>query len=133
MSGKTHKGMEIRPFIDSDYSTVCAWYHGRNKTPVPKEFLPRIGFVVDSIAMGFLMQTDSNLCILEPFIANPEAPSPIRDEALKMVLSTLVATAANMGYKAVFGFSTSTTMVQRALSQGFKLVEVNATVMKELI
>jgi hypothetical protein len=94
--------------------------------------LPKTGYIVPGIAAGFVMLTDCNSCILEPFIANPYTFAEDREEALKEILSKLCDAAKDMGYTRVFGFSTNLKMVWRAQKIGFKVIETNQlTVMKE--
>lgn len=95
--------------------------------------LPTVGFIVPGIAGGFLMQTDTNSCIFEPFIANPESYGQDRDEALIQIMQDLLNAAKDKGYKRVFGFSTHPGMVSRALSLGFTIIEnTSATVCKDI-
>jgi len=126
-------GIGIRRYTSQDYEALSSWYHKRNVNSVQESYIPKIGFVIEGIAMGFLMQTDANLGILEPFISNPEASKEDRDMALNVILELLTRTAKEMNYKGVFGFSTSLPMIRRALKQGFIINEVDSsTVFKEL-
>lgn len=126
--------MEIRQFsIHDDYKDINAWFHERKGEYFPIKFLAQTGFIVPGVAVGFLIKTDAYVGILEPFISNPAAPEKERDEALNMILKKLTEHAKNIGYRAVFGFSTAQTMIDRALKQDFDILEINSTtVVKEL-
>lgn len=123
----------MRRFTETDYNEISAWYLKRNMTPVRQDFLPKVGFIVDGVAAGFLIQTDANIAILEPFISNKDAKSHERHAALDAIMEILVNTAEEMGCHGIFGFSTSLPMIRRALKQGFIVNEINSsTVFKEL-
>lgn len=126
--------MEIRQFsMHDDYKDINSWFYSRKGEYFPIKFLSQTGFIVPGIAVGFLIKTDANVGILEPFISNPQAPEKERDEALNMILETLCNHARHIGYRAVFGFSTAQTMITRALKQDFEILEINSTtVVKEL-
>lgn len=120
-----------RTYRSSDLEEIRSWYEKRSMTCIP-DLLPPIGVIVPGIACGFIMRTDTKACILEPFIANPDALQGQRDEALTQILQTLVIKAKEFGCTHVFGFSSSPTMVKRALDQGFTLTSQSLTVVKEL-
>lgn len=126
--------MEIRRFdLHKDFADINTWYYNRKQEFLPIRFLAKIGFIVPGIGAGFLMQTDANVGILEPFISNPDAPKEQRDKALETILAALVEEATKLNYSAVFGFSTSKSMLGKALKQDFKVVETaSVTVAKEL-
>jgi hypothetical protein len=126
-------GDNMRRFTVEDYNEISTWYLSRNMTPVRQDFLPPVGFIVPGVAAGFIMQTDSNLAILEPFISNKESKSIERHEALDKIMAALVEYAKSTECKGIFGFSTSHPMIRRALRQGFIVNEINSsTVFKEL-
>lgn len=119
--------MELRRFLKSDYDTITTWYKARKLNTVPSLFLPEIGFIVDGVAAGFLIQTDASFCILEPFIANPDASEEDRDKALSSILAELVNKARRLKYEGVFGFSAQSTMLKRAIKQDFEIMDKNST------
>lgn len=96
------------------------------------DLLSPVGFIIPGIAAGFLMSTPTKACILEPFIANPEADIADRDLALRTILSSLVDKAEAMGFDYIFGFAASPTMIERAVEQGFYCSEKAVTVIKDL-
>lgn len=123
--------MTGRAYNDSDYSELEQWYRLRGVEPVMSLF-PKVGFIVPGVAAGFLMQTDTSACILEPFIANPNTNKAQRHEALSVILYDLTEAARDLGYSHVYGFSTSPTMIARALEMGFQMAEESITVVMEL-
>lgn len=114
-----------------DLDDIGMWYAKRGMY-MDKSLLSRNGFIVPGVAAGFLIGTDTKACILEPFIANPQANEHERDTALKGILEALVERAEGLGYDYIFGFAASPTMIARAIEQGFYQSETNITVIKEL-
>jgi hypothetical protein len=122
-----------RKYIDEDFEAIESWYLERGMQ-VNEEDFPIVGFIAPGIAAGFLMQTDTKCCILEPFIANPHTTMAEREAALVPIMEALVQEARNLGYHRVFGFSIHPTMLDRAEDMGFEVIEkCSKTVCKELI
>lgn len=109
----------IRAYNITDYETVNKWFTDQRVYSIPADFLSDIGYIVPGVAVGFLVKTNINCCFLEPFIANPDAPVSIRDEALREILRKLEDTAKSMGIRMVYGIATSPTMINRALDSGW--------------
>jgi hypothetical protein len=124
--------IKSRKYTSRDFRRIKTWYIARNMAPV-EDLIPKTGFIVPGVAAGFLIATDTKCCILEPFIANPEATESARAEALNLIMGDLLNEAINQGFTKVFGFSTSPTLVKHSLDWGFKLIESKSmTVVKDL-
>jgi|SRR6266851_2333323 len=118
--------------MDRDFEEVRSWYTNRGMI-LEENDLPKVGFIVPGIAAGFILQTDTTSCILEPFIANPFTLKNERDIALEIIMEELLKESKELGYQRVFGFSTNLKMVWRAQKLGFKVIETNTlTVVKDL-
>jgi len=120
-----------RRYNTGDLEEIRSWYEKRGMQLIPS-LIPPVGFIVPGIAAGFMISTNTTAAILEPFIANPEVSEWERDTALRYILDKLVEQAAFECNTHVFGFSTSQTMIRRALDMGFKLTETSSTVVKEI-
>lgn len=107
------------------------WFQARG-SKAAQDLLPKVGFIVPGIAAGFLMQTDTGCCILEPFIANKDTDKAERNKALEAIMGELIQEASRLGFKRIFGFSSNEPMISRALKFGFVIVEESTTVCKEL-
>lgn len=123
--------MQCHKYTSVDFQYVESWYEAR-RLRVFREDFPKVGFVVPGIAAGFLMQTDTKSCILEPFIANPDTTKLQREQALNLIMGQLIEEAGDLGYARIFGFSSNAPMIRRAKSWGFVVVESSTTVCKEL-
>jgi len=124
--------MKSRKYKDRDFRYIDLWYRRRGMVPLTPNILPKVGVIVPGIAAGFLMQTDTVSAILEPFISNPKADQKLRDAALYQIMRELIVTAQNLGYRQLFGFSSSKQMTGRALELGFKFIENGVTVCKDI-
>lgn len=125
--------MEIRSVLQEDIDAINTWYHERKAQSFPISSLPPVGLIIPGIAVGFLVQTDAGYGILEPFISNPRASKEDREIGLNSILHELTEYAQFLGLSTVFGFSTSKSMLSKALEQGFSVIETNSTtVYKEL-
>ena len=121
----------VREYTKYDYDEVSSWYHSRS-IPITEDYLPQHGFIIPGVAAGFLYATDSNFCIFESFIANPEADRDHRKEGLRLIVEQMIKKAKNLGYRNAYGFATSQTMIQIGAEQGFKFVETCSTIIKDL-
>ena len=123
---------QARKYTSEDFNQVRDWYNNRSLAPI-EDLLPQVGFIVPGIAAGFLMQTDTKCCILEPFISNPFAESLDRKDALDLIMGELILEAYRLGYNRIYGFSTRPSMIERAKQYGFEIVEKDSkTLCKEL-
>jgi hypothetical protein len=124
--------MQVRKYRSRDFQHIKTWCAARNMMPI-QDLIPKTGFIVPGVAVGFLLSTDTKCCIFEPFIANPQASENARAEALSLIMQALIKEATDLGFTKIFGFSTSPTMVARSLDFGFKLIESNSmTVVKDI-
>jgi hypothetical protein len=101
------------------YEMLCRWLHFYDQEPLDPVFLPPTGFVVDGLAMGFLVRTDTGLAHLEPLLANGYAPRPARDAATDLVVAAILEEARTLGFRIVQGATTLDAVVERALRHGF--------------
>jgi len=125
--------MELRRFHMDDFTDLNSWYYRRKGENFPMRYLSPTGVIVPGVAAGFLIQTDAHFGILEPFISNPEASKEDRDRALHMILERLTSMAKKIDYKVIYGFSTNKIMLDRAISQGFEIQELNSTTVKKVL
>lgn len=97
--------ISARRFIKQDLEQLNRW-HALYEMPLLRyEDLPAIGYIVPGVCAGFLYQTDSSLCMLDAFIANPEARGNARREALNSVTELLLTTAKDLCFTTVLAFT----------------------------
>lgn len=120
-----------RKYSNEDLGTILGWFKDRN-IELDASYIPKLGFIVPGVAAGFLMETNTKACILEPFIANPKTNSEQRNYAITVIMGDLINAAKSLGYTRIFGFASHRRMVSRAITWGFVKVEDSVTVVKEL-
>lgn len=101
------------------YPTLCKWLHFYQLEPIEEAFLPPTGFVVEGVAMGFLVRTDTKLAIIEPLVNNLYSPAAERERATDLVVLAVLEEARALGFHRVEGSTTREVVVARALRLGF--------------
>lgn len=89
----------VRPFDDEDYPDFKEWHEKRGIIAVPKDCLPTRGFVVPGVAMGFLIQTDCKLGLIDFFITNPDVAKAHRRAALNEIGAAIEKRAKTIGIR----------------------------------
>lgn len=83
----------IRMFQDTDFDTLKRWVDCRGKFTITKQFVPKVGMIIEDTACGFLQFTDTNVFLLEVFATNPEANLLQRGRAIIKIAASLVKLA----------------------------------------
>lgn len=96
---------------------INQWYKDRKCDSLPEPFLPPTGFIVPGVAVGFLINTDCNICFLEPFISNPKASQELRSLALNDIMEHLEREASKLGYRFIYGIASAPTMIEHAVKR----------------
>lgn len=78
---------------------IDAWYLARGKQPFDAKCYPHIGYVVEQTAAGFLMQTDTDLCMIDLLVSNPALGVTKRVHALTDCIVILIEHARSMGFR----------------------------------
>jgi hypothetical protein len=123
--------MMVRKYQKSDYNEITTWFHDR-KIAIEEGFLPEHGFIWPGVAAGFIYKTDSNFCLFENFIGNPQVTKEQREEALVKIVSSMIDKARELGFERIYGFATSQGMIRRGAEQGFKFLETCSIIEKVL-
>lgn len=116
--------MLARRFEPGDLEEVNGWLTNRGLGCADLKMLPHNGFIVPSVAVGFLYKTDSTAAFLDFFVSNKEIPYEKRQEAFDMIAERLIARAIELGFHTVIGTTSSTGMMKRCEKFGFKLQDV---------
>lgn len=102
------------------YAQVKGWWEAYGQPVIPEASLPKVGFIVQGLAAGFLYQTDSDLALAENFITDPVSYWADRSAALDAILEAITAYATQSGFRHVLGLTTSQAMYERCLRFGFR-------------
>lgn len=114
------------------YPTLSKWWREWDQPPPPLDWLPRTGVVAGGYAAGFLYTTDSNVCIFDCYIANPESDPRDRDAALDAVTRELVERARELKFKAIVVNTKIDAIKSRAARHGFAYTGEHASFIREL-
>ena len=101
------------------YADFARWYIARISGAMGPELLPKVGFAVPGVAMGFLYQTDSKVALIEALVANPDVPAAERTGAIDEVVLAIIAEARALGFKVLHGQTEFKVIVDRAKRLGF--------------
>jgi hypothetical protein len=105
------------------YQMLSKWLHFYDAAPIDEAFLAPTGFVVEGIAMGFLLRTDTKRALIEPLVNNGYAPAADREAATDLVVLAILEEARAQGFRVVQGNTVLDAVVARALRLGFTLKE----------
>ena len=90
--------MELRRYTDDDYAECCRWWKAHKWPPMPKQFLPPVGFIVPGKAVGFLYEIkDVNVGMPEFIVSCPENTIQESGTSIRMVMGALVNHAREIG------------------------------------
>ncbi len=114
----------IRRYKDSDYETICAWLDDWEIPKPTRGMLPKIGFIADEIAVGFLEQPDTNSCYFENVYSNRLTTKEEREVAINEIYDEALKTAKLLGFERMLSTTDHPMMIKRAYQRKSK-VEIN--------
>ena len=112
----------VREFDEDDFDAFIEWHHQRGIRAVALDALPSYGLVVENIAMGFLVSTDTEMAILDFFITNPETSKVVRDQALDEIVMGLLRYGDEQGFTTFKCDTQLTAIADRANKFGFQFI-----------
>lgn len=112
--------MLARRFLELDFDEVEKWFVRRNQPMPDKSLFPKVGFIVDGIAAGFIYFTDSFVAIIDCYISNSDSDSKMRSDALDIITKSLINMARFHKCKVIKCDTQLESVKQRALQHGFK-------------
>lgn len=109
--------MQVRPFNAKDMPTLHKWCYKRG---VDLKTEPaHIGFIVPGVAIGFLIETNAEVGILDSLITNPYVSAKSRDSAMYSIFEYGIKLAEAKGIKSLIGFTIDDNTLKRAETFGF--------------
>lgn len=112
--------MLVRRILDLDFHEISKWFDARGAKLPDRSLFPKTGFIIDSIAAGFLYFTDSTVGIIDCYISNPDTDSKTRSYALDQITNELIKFARSHGCYLLKCDTKIEAIKQRALNHGFK-------------
>lgn len=124
------KQLEVKRFnADKHEEDVMSWLRKRD---VDITSLPKIGGIVEGLAVGFLSLTDGDTAFLTGGVTNPDADKQERRQALNIIGQKLVSVAKEMGYKYIRYDIRGGSIEDIMASLGFKCAGTFKTYLKEI-
>jgi len=113
--------MNIRKLdLNKDYHIVEDWWKQRHWTPVAKEALSTIGYIVDDIAaMWLYLSVGSKLAWIGFPIANPNTTKEQRNDAIDLLFNTIHEYAKINGYDFIITTSNIPAVINRIEKIGY--------------
>lgn len=130
--------MEVRHFdSQKDYQDVCVWWKKHKWNPMPLDFLPTLGRIVEDeenkYSAGWLYSTDSKICLLEFVISNPDSNRKKRSESVDILIKDLIQKASELGFGAVVSSIRHPVLLHRYKKQGFEIADERMTNVMRII
>lgn len=112
----------IRPVEESDFKEIFRWHELRGMRPPDIGSMPGVGLIQPGVAAVFLYRTDSDVCLLDCAVSNPEAERSECDEALDSILRELVKIASGTGFRKIFAMTRRGSIAKRLERESFQTV-----------
>ena len=120
-------GLVLRSLVEDDYETICRWWKWWRWTPLERHALPNNGtggFMIQhegvDICAGFLVTTNSSICLIEWIVSNYEVKDKIlRKDAVEFLIEALVNLGKKLGFKLAFTYLLNESLKQRYETCGF--------------
>lgn len=109
------------------YGTTCTWW-GENGWPVVAPLmLPPTGFIVPGMCVGYLYETNSGVALLEWIVGTKNADKAQRSLAIDILIKTMIVSAKERGFKALFTSTKNKSLINRYEKQGFLKTDTEST------
>lgn len=108
----------IRRYETTDFPMINAWFNRRGLDIKPEE-LPKIGFIRNNAAAGFLYETGTSVALIENMVTNPDVSIFERYNGVREVTKKLLEVAKFRRYR-VTCITRSRSISRIATSFGFK-------------
>lgn len=109
------------------YEDICYWWSQYGWSCIPREALPKTGFIVTGLAAGFLYKTDSQFAILEFIVGNKNSKKEDRKQAIELIVKNLVDEAEKSGYNFIFSSIQHPNLMKIYEDNNFKKSDQNMT------
>jgi hypothetical protein len=129
--------MEFRLFTDADYPIVESWWKDWGWPPVHQSSLSETGVIVSNggldIAAVWLYKTDSDMALIEWFIANKKAPRELRKGCIEGLSDEVARLAKEFGYLTMTCCISNPSLINKLESTGFGFKTGGMTTMTRIL
>lgn len=123
---------ELIPYSEGFYSDISSWFQARGMVPPSRKEIPGHGFIIKDLAAGFLICTDTKVCMMEFFVSNPNSDKSMRKAAISKIASALISKATALGYETIKCDSTIDAIKFQAMDLGFVSIGQYEVFIKEI-
>lgn len=118
--------VELAEFEPEEHFWLLLLLLRRQKHLEPsKADLPAIGWMATQgetpIAFIFLRKVEPNLAFIDGLVTNPDLKSPLRHEAIELLVNRAETAASALGIKRLITHSADKSVLMRALARGYVL------------
>jgi len=125
--------MNVRLYTPNDFEMIQGWLTDRETPGFTKDLLPPFGQVVDDVAAGFIIETDTNFAFLDYYVTNPKASLSDRIRATNTMLERAVERIESRGNRYVVAFSKSRGGVRYSRRFGFSMDETPYFIFRKVL
>ena len=108
----------MQPFTPEHLTEINEWLSARGEKLLTIEALPKIGFIVPGVAVSFLYQTDTTMCMFHAQVTNPSALGRERFLAYRACQRACGLAAVKLGFKVWVGWTDNATVISVAKTRG---------------
>lgn len=109
--------MQTRPCVKSDIVSINKWLKRRGHPEAISEQLPKTGFIVPGVAVGFIRKAEG-IGIFEALASNPLVSPPTRNKALSSIFKQMENVK---GISHIIGMTKEEDVLLRAIESGYNL------------
>lgn len=113
------------------YEEICKWWAAQKFDPMPLTHLPFNGMVVYSgekmACAAWIYKTDSKLCILDWYVANPEIRKQERANCFDYLIEVAKKIAEILGFSTIFTMTRHAPLTSRLIKNNFSVSSKNMT------
>lgn len=120
----------MRRFLPMDIGQINSWLQLRDMPALMPKQLPKIGYIIDDVACGFLYQTDSSVCYVEQFVAHPNAEN--KQDAINKIVTQLLVDATALNFEVAIAITKNETIKQIANKQNCIYIDGFTLITKQL-
>lgn len=114
---------------------ICKWLYLRDAYIPSKDEMPEIGYIAyahnQPIACAFLRKIEGGHGLLDGIASNPDASPEHRNQAIDIVMESVVNTAKELKIKSLLGYTRDDSTFVRSLRHGF-VQSPHAVMIKDL-
>ena len=111
--------LTVRPVTPADLPAIGHW-HREHHAGFDPECLPALGWIVPSVAAGFMWLVENRMAMVDALVTSNTASADARAEGLKLVIDTMERYCEDNGIRRVFAISSDRSVGVRCVQHGLR-------------